>query len=106
MFSADSKGIVIIWNSYINPQVDTKRKRKGTGGKNRSTHLKIILSTLPEYQDSQQSFIIFNMQYCNLAVNLSHFVVDSCRFTCRASFFKIELLVSSLLKKYYIVQNV
>ena len=40
MFSADSKGIVIIWNSYINPQVDTKRKRKGTGGKNRSTHLK------------------------------------------------------------------
>lgn len=33
MFSADSKGIVIIWNSYIHPQVDTKRKRKGTGGK-------------------------------------------------------------------------
>ena len=33
MFSADSKGIVIIWNSYIHAQVDTKRKRKGTGGK-------------------------------------------------------------------------
>ncbi|KAL9980441.1 hypothetical protein ACROYT_G009033 [Oculina patagonica] len=32
MFSADSNGIVIIWNSYIHPQVDTKRKRKGTGG--------------------------------------------------------------------------
>ena len=35
MFSADSKGVVIIWNSYINPQVDTKRKRRGTGGKNK-----------------------------------------------------------------------
>ncbi|KAJ7388554.1 Jouberin [Desmophyllum pertusum] len=32
MFSADSNGIVIVWNSYIHPQVDTKRKRKGTGG--------------------------------------------------------------------------
>lgn len=32
MFSADSNGIVIIWNSFIHTQIDTKRKRRGTGG--------------------------------------------------------------------------
>lgn len=32
MFSADSIGVVMIWNSVIHPQVDTKRKRRGTGG--------------------------------------------------------------------------
>ncbi|CAH3016658.1 unnamed protein product [Porites evermanni] len=32
MFTADSKGLVIIWNSFIHPQMDTKRKRRGTGG--------------------------------------------------------------------------
>jgi len=32
MFSADSNGIVIVWKSFIHPQMDTKRKRKGTGG--------------------------------------------------------------------------
>lgn len=32
MFSADSIGVIILWNSIIRPQVDTKRKRKGTGG--------------------------------------------------------------------------
>ena len=33
MFTADSNGLVIIWNSFIHPQMDTKRKRRGTGGK-------------------------------------------------------------------------
>ena len=33
MFSADSNGVVRIWNSYVPAQADTKRKRKGTGGK-------------------------------------------------------------------------
>lgn len=33
MFSADSNGVVMIWNSYVQAQADTKRKRKGTGGK-------------------------------------------------------------------------
>ncbi|XP_015754781.1 PREDICTED: jouberin-like, partial [Acropora digitifera] len=32
MFSADSIGVVMIWNSLIHPQADTKRKRRGTGG--------------------------------------------------------------------------
>ena len=39
MFSADSTGVVMIWNSYIQAQVDTKRKRKGTGGKDMLTVL-------------------------------------------------------------------
>ena len=33
MFSADSNGVVMIWNSYVQAQADTKRKIKGTGGK-------------------------------------------------------------------------
>lgn len=33
MFSADSNGVVMIWNSYVQAQADTKKKRKGTGGK-------------------------------------------------------------------------
>lgn len=32
MFSADSNGVVMIWNSYVQAQADTKKKRKGTGG--------------------------------------------------------------------------
>lgn len=33
MFSADSNGVVMIWNSYVQAQADTKKKRKGTSGK-------------------------------------------------------------------------
>ena len=52
MFSADSIGVVIVWNSFIHPQVDKKRKRRGTGGKksdqsnNRVHRQKLMLSYL------------------------------------------------------------
>ena len=72
MFSADSKGIVIIWNSYINPQVDTKRKRKGTGGK--IDTFEIRLSSLVEYQDSEQSFILSSLHYCCSSCSLFIFL--------------------------------
>ena len=61
MFSADSNGIVIIWNSYIHPQVDTKRKRKGTGGKTRldiqpedMLLIQLIAITLPYLKENEK----------------------------------------------------
>ena len=61
MFSADSTGVVMIWNSYIQAQVDTKRKRKGTGGKDILTVL--LHKTNSNYFENFQKFLKRNLYH-------------------------------------------
>ena len=75
MFSADSIGVVMIWNSVIHPQADTKRKRRGTGGKKPA-------NSISRFIDEDLCYLIY----------LFH---DSCHFqSSSSSVFRFNLLSS------------
>ena len=76
MFSADSIGVVMIWNSLIHPQADTKRKRRGTGGKKPA-------NSISRFIDEDLCYLIY----------LFH---DSCHFllSSSSSVFRFNLLSS------------
>ena len=65
MFSADSIGVVMMWHSFIHPRVDTKRKRRGTGGKT-------PVNLISRFIDEDLRYLIY----------LFH---DSCHFLLKSS---------------------
>ena len=75
MFSADSIGVVMIWNSLIHPQVDTKKKRRGTGGKKPA-------NSISRFIDEDLCYLIYLFR-------------DSCHFlSSSSSVFRFNLLSS------------